>query len=173
MLGAVGLVLLIACVNVANLLLARNATRARECVIRAALGASRTRLARQLLIENLLLFFAGGALGCFIAWWTLDVVVALAVAGGYVPERIGVTLDGSTLGFSLLVSLTTGLLFGLAPAWQASKVDLNDGLKDSGQASRGGPRSSRTRRVLIVAELTISVVLLVGVGLVTRSLVGL
>ncbi|HEU4890118.1 MAG TPA: ABC transporter permease [Vicinamibacterales bacterium] len=173
MLGAVGLVLLIACVNVANLLLARNATRTRECVIRAALGASRTRLARQLLIENLLLFLAGGALGCFIAWWALDFVVALAVAGGYVPDRISVMLDGRVLAFSLVVSLTTGLIFGLAPAWQASKVDLNNGLKDSSQTARGGPRSGRTRRVLIVAELTISVVLLVGVGLVTRSLLGL
>jgi putative ABC transport system permease protein len=173
MLGAVGLVLLIACVNVANLLLARNATRTRECVIRAALGASRTRLARQLLIENLILFLAGGGLGCFIAWWALDFVVALAVAGGYVPDRISVMLDGRVLALSLLVSLTTGLIFGLAPAWQASKVDLNNGLKDSSQTARGGPRSGRARRVLIVAELTISVVLLVGVGLVTRSLLGL
>jgi putative ABC transport system permease protein len=173
MLGAVGLVLLIACVNVANLLLARNATRTRECVIRSALGASRTRLARQLLIENLLLFLAGGGLGCFIAWWTLDFVVALAVAGGYVPDRISVMLDGRVLGFSLVVSLTTGVIFGLAPAWQASKVDVNNGLKDSSQTARGGPRRGRTRRVLIVAELTISVVLLVGVGLVTRSLLGL
>ena len=173
MLGAVGLVLLIACVNVANLLLARNATRTRECVIRAALGASRARLARQLLIENLLLFVAGGGLGCFIAWWTLDFVVALAVAGGYVPERIAVTLDARILAFSLVLSLATGLVFGLAPAWQASKVHLNDGLKDSSQTVRGGPRGRRTRGTLIVAELTLSVVLLVGVGLVTRSLLGL
>jgi putative ABC transport system permease protein len=173
MLGAVGLVLLIACVNVANLLLARNATRSRECVIRAVLGASRTRLARQLLIENLLLFLAGGGLGCFSAWWALDFVVALAVAGGYVPDRISVMLDGRVLGFSLVVTLATGLIFGLAPAWQAAKVDLNNGLKDSSQTARGGPRNGRTRRVLIVAELTISVVLLVGVGLVTRSLLGL
>jgi putative ABC transport system permease protein len=173
MFGAVGLVLLIACVNVVNLLLARNATRKRECVIRAALGASRTRLARQLLIENLVLFIAGGGLGCFFAWWTLDVVVALAVAGGYVPERIAVTLDARILGFSLLLSLATGLVFGLAPAWQASKVDVNDGLKDASQTARGGPRSGRTRQALIVAELAISVVLLVGVGLVTRSLLGL
>jgi putative ABC transport system permease protein len=173
MLGAVGLVLLIACVNVANLLLARNVARTRECVIRAALGASRTRLARQLLIENLLLFLAGGGLGCFIAWWVLDVIVALAVAGGYVPDRLAVALDGRILAFSLLLSLVTGLVFGLAPAWQASKVDLNNGLKDSNQTARGGPRSSHTRRALIVAELAISVVLLVGVGLITRSLLGL
>ena len=173
MLGAVGLVLLIACVNVANLLLARGATRARECVIRAALGASRTRLARQLLIENMLLFLAGGELGCFVAWWALDSMVTLAVAGGYVPERMAISLDGRALAFSLFVSIVTGMAFGFVPAWQASRVDLNDGLKDSSQTGRGGPRGGRTRQALIVAELTLSVVLLVACGLVVRSLLGL
>jgi putative ABC transport system permease protein len=173
MLGAVGLVLLIACVNVANLLLARNATRTRECVVRSALGASRMRLVRQLLIENLLLFVAGGGLGCFIAWWALDSVVALAVAGDYVPERLMVSLDGRVLIFSLILSLATGVVFGLAPAWQASRVDLDRGLKESTLAGRGGARGGRARRVLIVAELMVSVVLLVGFGLVIRSLVGL
>ena len=173
MLGAVGLVVLIACVNVANLLLARNATRTRECVVRAALGASRTRLVRQLLIENLLLFLAGGGSGCFIAWWALDSVVALGIAGGYVPGRLMISLDGRVLFFSLIVSIATGLVFGLAPAWQASRVDLETGLKDSILAARGGARSGRARRVLIVAELTLSVVLLVGFGLVIRSLAGL
>ena len=172
MLGAVGLVLLIACVNVANLLLARAATRTRECVIRAALGASRIRLARQLLIENMVLFLAGGGLGCFVAWWLQDSVVALAVAGGYVPERMVVSLDGRVLAFSLVVSIVTGMAFGLAPAWQASRVDLNHGLRDSGHTSRG-PRGGRTRQALMVAELTLSVVLLVGLGLVIRSLLGL
>ena len=173
MLGAVGLVLLIACVNVANLLLARAATRTRECVIRAALGASRGRLARQLLIENMLLFMAGGGLGCFVAWWALDSVVGLAIAGDYVPERLVVSLDGRVLAFSLLVSVVAGLAFGLAPAWQASAVDLNHGLKESSQTERGGPRRGRMRRALIVGELTLSVVLLVGFGLVIRSLLGL
>ncbi len=173
MLGAVGLVLLIACVNVANLLLARGAARIRECVIRSALGASRARLARQLLTENLLLFIAGGGLGCFVAWWALDSMVALAVAGGYVPERLSVALDGRVLAFGLCVSIASGLTFGLAPAWQASRVDLNNGLKDSQQSERGGPRTGRSRRALIVAELTLSFVLLVGFGLVIRSLIGL
>jgi putative ABC transport system permease protein len=171
MLGAVGLVLLIACVNVANLLLARAATRTRECVIRVALGASRARLAQQLAIENMLLFIAGGGLGCFVAWWALDSVVALAVAGGYVPDRMMVSLDGRVLAFSLLASITTGMLFGLTPAWHASRVDLNPGLKDASQTERGGPRGGRTRRVLIVAELSLAVVLLVGCGLLIRSLV--
>ena len=116
-----------------------------ECVIRAALGASRTRLARQLLIENLLLFLAGGGLGCFVAWWLLDSVVALAVAGGYVPERMMVSLDGRVLAFSLVRRIVTGLVFGLAPAWQASRVDLNQGLKDSRPDRTRGPRSGRTQ----------------------------
>jgi putative ABC transport system permease protein len=173
MLGAVGLVLLIACVNVANLLLARAATRTRECVIRTALGASRARLARQLLIENVLLFLAGGALGCFMAWWTLDWVVALAIAGGHVPERMAIALDGRVLAFSLIVSAVTGMVFGLAPAWQASRVDLTVGLKDSSPTMHGSARRGRTGRALIVAELTLTVVLLVSCGLVVRSLFAL
>jgi putative ABC transport system permease protein len=142
-------------------------------VIRSALGASRARLARQLLAENLLLFIAGGGLGCFVAWWALDSIVALAVAGGYVPERLSVALDGRVLAFGLCASIATGLTFGLAPAWQSSRVDLNNGLKDSQQSERGGPRTGRSRRALIVAELTLSFVLLVGFGLVIRSLIGL
>lgn len=173
MLGAVALVLLIACVNVANLLLARAATRERECVVRSALGASRARLARQLVIENLLLFVAGGALGCVFAWWSLDVITALGVSGGYVPERLLVSLDARVLTFAMAVTLATSAIFGVAPALRGSAVSVNEGLKDAGQSQRGGSSRGRSRRVLVVAELALSVVLLVGCGLIVRSLSGL
>lgn len=173
MLGAVVLVLLIACVNVANLLLARAAARERECVVRSALGASRGRLARQLLIENLVLFVAGGGLGCFFAWWTLDFMTALGVSGGYVPERMVVSLDGRVLAFAIFVTLVTAVIFGLAPALRGSAVSVNEGLKDASQTERSGSSRGRTRRALIVAELALSVVLLVGCGLIVRSLAGL
>ena len=173
MLGAVALVLLIACVNVANLLLARAIARERECVVRSALGASRGRLSRQLLIENLLLFVAGGGLGCFLAWWSLDFMTALGVSGGYVPERLLVSLDARVLAFATLVTLVTAATFGLAPALRGSAVSVSEGLKDASQTERGGSSRGRTRRVLIVAELALSVVLLVGCGLIVRSLSGL
>lgn len=173
MLGAVALVLLIACVNVANLLLARATARERECVVRSALGASRGRLARQLMIENLVLFTAGGGLGCLFAWWSLDFVTALGVSGGYVPERLAVSLDARVLTFAMCVTLVTAAIFGLAPAIRGSAVSVNAGLKDASQTDRGGSSRGRTRRVLIVAELALSVVLLVGCGLIVRSLVGL
>jgi putative ABC transport system permease protein len=173
LLGAVAVVLLIACVNVANLLLARAAARERECVVRSALGASRGRLARQLLIEHLLLFVAGGGLGCFLAWWGLDVLTVLGVSGGYVPERLLVSLDGRVLAFAVLVTLATAATFGLAPALRGSAVSVNEGLKEASQTERGGSSRGRTRRILIVAELALSVVLLVGCGLIVRSLSGL
>jgi predicted permease len=168
MLGAVSLVLLIACVNVASLMLARALTRGRECLIRAALGASRGRLVRQLLVENLLLFAAGGALGFLIARWSIDSLHGLAVANGYVPARLDVAVDGRVFAFSLGLSLAAGILFGLAPAVRASRVDLNQGLRDSG-ISGGGPRRSRGRQALIVAELALSLVLLTAFGLLARS----
>jgi predicted permease len=169
MLGAVGLVLLIACVNVASLLLARAVTRYRECVIRAALGASRGRLVRQLLVENVLLFLLGGMLGVLLARSVVGTLVALAVSEGYVPERLDIAVDSRVLVFSLLVSLVAGLSFGLAPAVQASRVDPVDGLKDGSHGASGGLRKSRARRFLIVSELALSLVLLVGSGLMIRS----
>jgi len=173
LLGAVTLVLLMACVNVANLLLARSISRERECAVRSALGASRRRLTGQLLIENMLLFVAGGGLGCFLAWWSLDFITALGVSGGYVPERLVVALDARVLGFAALVTLITGVTFGLGPALRAAGVSVIQGLKDGSQSQRGGSSRARTRRVLIVAELALSVVLLVGCGLIVRSLLGL
>jgi putative ABC transport system permease protein len=173
MLGAVALVLLIACVNVANLLLARATARVRESVVRSALGASRGRLVRQLMIENLLLFVAGGVIGCFFAWWSLDVVTALGVSGGYVPERLLVSLDARVLAFAMFVTLATAAIFGLGPAMRGSAVSISEGLKDASQTERGGSSRGRTRRVLIVAELALSVVLMVGCGLIVRSLSGL
>jgi predicted permease len=167
MLGAVGLVLLIACANVANLLLARSLARSRECVIRAALGAGRARLVRQMLVESVVLFLLGGTAGVLLARWSMDALLALAIAGGYVPERMTAGVDGRVLVFSLLASLIAGVVFGLVPALQASKVDINDGLKAA--STTGGIRRRRTSRLLIVAELAISLVLLVGCGLMIRS----
>jgi len=170
MFAAVVLVLLIACVNVANLLLARAVGRYRECVVRTALGASRFRIVRQLLVENVLLFLIGGTLGCLLAQWSVDSLLALATIEGYVPDRLVVAIDGRVLAFSLLVSLATGLTFGLAPALQASRVDVNDGLRDSSVTLSHGGRG-RGRRALIVAEMTLSLVLLVGFGLLVRSFI--
>jgi putative ABC transport system permease protein len=171
MLGAVGLVLLIACANVANLLLARSVTRSKECVIRSALGASRARLIRQMLVESMLLFVLGGSLGMLLARWSADWLLALAVTGGYVPDRMAVAVDGRVLVFTLLVSLIAGVVFGLVPALQASKVDLNDGLKASSMT--GGFRRRRASRLLVISELAMSLVLLAGSGLMIRSFVNL
>jgi putative ABC transport system permease protein len=169
MFGAVALVLLIACVNVVNLLLAKTVTRSRECVVRAALGASRGRLVRQLLVENLLLFVAGGALGMLLARWLVDSLVELAMVEGYVPNRLAVVVDSRVLAFCLSISLLTGVVFGLAVALRASRVNPSDGLRVSTHTMTGGLRRSRARRALIVAELALSLILLVGFTLVTRS----
>jgi predicted permease len=171
LLGAVGLVLLITCVNVASLMLSRALARSRECLIRAALGASRGRLIRQLLVENLLLFVAGGALGLLMARWSIDSLHRLAIAGGYVPQRLAVAIDGRAFAFTAAVSLLTGLVFSLAPALQASRVDLTQGLRDSSHTLHGGRRQHRGRRALIVAELALSLVLLASFGLLARSFI--
>ncbi len=169
MLGAVGLVLLIACANVTSLLLARAVTRSRECVIRATLGAGRGRLIRQMLVENGVLFLLGGSLGIVLARWSVDSLWALAVAGGYVPERMTVALDTRVFAFTVLVSLMAGAVFGLVPALHASNVNLSDGLRASSLSVSGSSGRRRATRWLIVFELAISIVLLVGCGLMLRS----
>jgi putative ABC transport system permease protein len=165
---AVGLVLLIACANVANLLLARAAARRKEFAVRAALGASRFRLMRQMLIESLLLSIAGGTLGFFFASWT--VLLLSRVAHETVPRMNGVQLSGRVLVFNIGVSLLTGLLFGVLPALRSSQTNLQDTLKDSSSTTTdsGG---KRLRGTLVIAEVAFSVALLVGAGLLLKSLV--
>ncbi len=167
LLGAVAFVLLISCVNVANLLLARAAGREREIAIRTAIGATRARLIRQLLTESALLAALGGAAGILLAVWGLDALIALSPQD--IPRLDQIRIDGRVLGFSLAVSILTGLIFGLVPALQGSKSDLNESLKDGGRGATTGIRGRRLRNILVVAEIAIALVLLIGAGLMIRS----
>jgi len=167
LLGAVAAVLLIACVNVANLLLSRAASRGREVAIRTSMGASRGRLVRQLLTESVLLSLAGGGLGLLLAWASLGPLLKLSA--GSVPAAFSVSLDRSVLLFTLGVSILVGLVFGIVPALRTAQIDLRETLNEGSRGSTSGPGQHRLRGVLVAAEIAMAMLLLVGAGLLLKS----
>ncbi|MBZ5606130.1 MAG: ABC transporter permease [Acidobacteriia bacterium] len=165
--GAVAFVLLIACANVAALLLARASSRRTEVAVRSALGAGRLRIFRQFLIESMILSIAGGALGVMLAWWGVQALVAMAPS--WFPRLHEISIDGRVLLFSLGISLLTGILFGIAPAMEGSKTDFADALKDATRGGTSGGGRHRIRAALVTAQLALALVLLIGSGLLIRS----
>ena len=171
LLGAVALVLLIACANIASLLLVRAAARQKEFAVRAALGAGRGTIMRQLLVESVLLAVLGGALGALLAGWSVPLLAANVgdTVAASTPGWNEISVDGRVLAFTLVVALGTGILFGLAPAWQAAQTGMNDALKAEGRGAGRGLCGRRIRSGLVVAEVALAMMLLIGAGLLLRS----
>ncbi len=167
LMGAVAFVLLIACTNVANLLLARAAGRHKETAIRIALGAGSLRLVRQFLTEGVMLSLLGGVVGLFLAWWGIDLLMVMAT--GIVPRTSEVQLDANVLVFTLVISILTGLAFGLAPAFQVARTRVQEALTAESRSAIGSARSNSLRSVLVVVEIALAFVLLIGAGLLIRS----